>query len=182
MDTSSILQWISAIGSIVTPILIVIIGAMLSRNASKQEKIIELQLKLQDDRTILYSKILEPFIIAATPKILLAKDKRFSGKDSGEAASTLIMKPEYKLAEFKLLFWGSDEVVKAYNSVKIFAFSGQPDGTEESTKKFIQLISNLIIEMRQGITNEKTKLSFDEIIWWFTKDANKFLNIDQGKG
>ena len=71
------LQWISAIGAIITPIVLVIVGAILTRVATRQEKVLELQAKLQDDRIAIYNRILEPYIIVTIPAEIFARDKKY---------------------------------------------------------------------------------------------------------
>ncbi|MGD8455888.1 MAG: hypothetical protein PVF83_05850 [Anaerolineales bacterium] len=173
MNNSNTLQWISAIGSIITPILIAIVGAVLARVASRQEKVLEMQAKLQDDRIAIYNTILEPYIIALTPEGLLNKNKRFRGKAPGDAASEIITTTEYKNAEFKLLLIGSDGVVKAYNEIKKFFYQNKMDGTEEATKQMLRIQAQLILEIRKSVGNEGTKISQMDAIWWFVKDADK---------
>ena len=166
------LQWISAIGSIVTPVLILILGAILTRATSHQEKILEIQAKLQDDRIEIYNTILEPYIIATMPKHLVDKEPKYGGKDPGIIAGEIIASPKFKNAEFKLLLIGSDEVVQTYNQIKKFIFKGKIDGSNESTKELLKLETKFILAIRKSVGNERSSISQGDAIWWFVKDAD----------
>ena len=111
-----------AIGAIVTPLVLAIVGYILTRVATRQEKVLELQAKLQDDRIAIYNRILEPYIIATIPAEIFAKDKKYQDKNPGAIASELILNPEYKQAGFKLLMIGSDGVMTSYKKLKKYFY------------------------------------------------------------
>jgi hypothetical protein len=174
-NTAIVLSWISAIGAITTPFLLIVVSAILANVSKKQEKVYELQAKLQDDRLRIYNSLLEPFIIAATPEALLSNDKRFKGMSPGDAAGKILSTTEYKQLEFKLLLIGSDSVIKAYSEIKKYFFSGKFDGTQEATAHIIKLEGNWIVEIRKSVGNEDTKVTYRDTAWYFVKDAEKII-------
>ena len=111
MNEPTILNWITAISAVITPILLVILSFVFARISRTQERIQNLQEKLQTDRIAVYNSILEPYIIIATPDAILQKQKKYqhSNKSSGELAGEMILTTEYKQTEFKLLLIGSDQ-------------------------------------------------------------------------
>jgi hypothetical protein len=169
------LQWISAIGAIVTPLVLAIVGAILTRVATRQEKVFELQAKLQDDRIAIYNKILEPYIIATIPPEIFAKDKKYHGKNSGEIATELILNPEYKQAEFKLLMIGSDGVVTSYKKLKKYFYKHTGTLAPDQVKTLLTLESQIILEIRKSVGNEDTQISHNDTVWWFVKDADTYF-------
>ncbi|HEC35298.1 MAG TPA: hypothetical protein ENI39_02045 [Anaerolineae bacterium] len=175
MQERTVLDWITVISSLATPILVLVLSAIFASIGRRQEKLYELQQKLQDDRIRVYDSILEPYIVMATPEEVLHKQERYREKTSGDAASEIITTPEYKQAEFRLFLMGSDEVVRAYNQLKQFYYSGVLDGSQEATKEALTLIAKLVLAIRKSVGNEKTKISYRDAVWWFIKDADKIL-------
>ena len=61
---------------------------------------------------------------------------------------------EFKEAEFKLLFYGSDGVVKAYKDLKEYLFSGKFDQSKKALQDVVELQSCLITEIRKSLGYE----------------------------
>lgn len=178
MNEPTILDWITAVSSVVTPILLVVLSFVFAKISRTQERIQNLQEKLQADRIAVYNSILEPYIVMAVPDDILHKQKKYqrSDKGSGDIAAEIISTTEYKQAEFKLLLIGSDSAVQAYNNLKKYYYSGKLDGTIETTKAVMTLIAKLVLEIRKSVGNENTKLSYRDAIWWFVKDADTLFD------
>jgi hypothetical protein len=178
MNAPTVLDWITGISAIITPILLVVLSFVFARISRTQERIQNLQEKLQTDRIAVYNSILEPYIVIATPDAVLQKQKKYqhSNKGSADIASEIITTTEYKQAEFKLLLIGSDSVVQAYNSLKKFYYSDKTDGTEENTKQALTLVAKLVLEIRRSVGNENTNLSYVDAIWWFAKDVDTYFS------
>ena len=178
MEEPTVFDWVTTISSIVTPLMLLILSYLFSKISKTQESIQNLQEKLHADRIAIYNAILEPYIIIATPEHILKKQKKYQSlnKSSGEIAAEIVATTEYKQYEFKLFMIGSDSVVKAYNSLKKYFYSGKLDGTLDTTKEVLTLAAKLVLEIRKSAGNENTKLSHLDAIWWFVKDADKVFN------
>jgi hypothetical protein len=59
-------QWVAAGGSIITPIVVIILGVYAGRVKATFERRLELEDKLREDRIAIYQEILDPFILLFT--------------------------------------------------------------------------------------------------------------------
>jgi hypothetical protein len=176
MNSTSLLTWIQIISAIVSPLVVLILGARFANSAKRQEKLYEMQVQLQDDRIQVYNSILEPFIIMSTPDAILQKEKKYHGKTPAVAAGEILSTKEWKIAETKLFLMGTDDVVMAYLQVKRFLLSRGPDGTDESTKRMLRLLVTLVLEIRKSVRNENTKVSQIETARLFVIDPEKVFD------
>ena len=63
MDEKTWIDYFTAIGSVATPILVVILSAIGWKLKSRLDRKLDLDNKLRDDRIATYNRILEPFVI-----------------------------------------------------------------------------------------------------------------------
>lgn len=186
MPSPTILDYITAIGAIATPIMVLLLSGIgwylghqfektRSREDHLRERADELEEKLRGYRTEIYNQILEPFIILFTKDEGLPKDKEYRGKSKVDAASAKIISLEYKQAAFKLLLMGSDEVVKAYSNLMQFFYTGQlGEKSERTTKEMMVLLGILLLEIRKSVGNETTGLHHLEMLEFLITDIRKF--------
>ena len=126
-------DWITALGSlgsIATPIVVLILTAIGRRYRQSIERRLQLEEKLRDDRVAIYNKILEPFIIAFTPEAVWKSDSRNKHKDKSEAMTSSLLSMEYRQTAFKLSLIGSDAVIRAYNDLMQNAFNMPASGVD----------------------------------------------------
>lgn len=174
-DVQFILTFISTLGAVITPILLAIFSLIFANQNKKQERLVKLEENLRSERVEVYNKILEPFIIAATPELLLHKDKRYINKTPGDAAGSLITTPEYKSIQFKLFLIGSDEVIQAFDKLMYYFYSTNFQETSVDMKILLPKLSELILSIRKGVGNEKTKINKRLAINLFVKDADSLF-------
>ena len=70
------IDYVSAFGSIATPILVIVISTMGLKFKSSLERKIDIENKLRTDRIEIYNQILEPVIIILMSDAAWAKDKK----------------------------------------------------------------------------------------------------------
>jgi len=184
MSSPTTLEYITAIGAIATPILVLLLsgigwylGHQFEKARTREEHLRiradELEEKLRDYRTEIYNQILEPFIIVFTKDEGLPKEYR--GKNHMDAGSAKIISLDYKQAAFKLLLLGSDEVVKAYGNLMQFFYAmhagEKPDPT---TQELMSLLGKLLLEIRRSVGNETTELHHLEMLEFMITDIRKF--------
>lgn len=169
MSSPTTLDYITAIGAIATPIMVLLLsgigwylGHQFEKARTKEDHLRrqadELEEKLRDYRTEIYNQILEPFIILFTKDEGLPKDKEYKGKSHADASSAKIISLEYKQAAFKLLLLGSDEVVKAYSNLMQFFYTNPmkaDEKTEQTTKALMSLLGILLLGSEKALGTKR---------------------------
>lgn len=172
------LEYIGAIGSIATPLLVLgltAIGWRLRRHLDRQ---LELEDKLREDRINIYNHILESFIILLMTDTAWQHDKQNRGKDKSDIAMGKMFSLEYRKYAFKLSLVGSDAVVLAYNDLfqHFYEQGDTPDTSEENLKTMMALLGSFLLQIRRSIGNEATRLNQWQMLEWFITDARKWRN------
>ena len=174
------LEVLTTIGAIATPIVVAILGIFAWRVKVSYERQTKLQENLQTDRIKIYNEILEPFIILfmsddawnADPK------NRSKNKSKNEIAVPMLLSLEYKRNAFRMALLGTDEVVRSYNNLMQYFFSQseQPSdlSPEEKGKEMIALVGSFLLEIRKSMGNEATDLDRWEMLEWFITDARRY--------
>lgn len=181
MNQPSFLDYLTAIGTIATPILVLILTGVGWSIRNRNERVRELEEKLRDDRINVYFQILEPFIIAMLTDEIFKKDKSFKGKARQEIVDEKILSLEYRKAAYKLTLVGSDRVVKAYNDL-MQAFYNKPENetSEETAMRLFHFLGKFLLEIRRGMGNEKTSLKEFEMLESMITDIRKYKNLLEG--
>lgn len=187
MDQKTTLDYVAAIGSVATPILVLLltgIGWLVSQRFEKarerenkaREQARELEEKLRGYRTDIYNNILEPFVLLFTKDEGSPKSKEHRGKTYAEIALAKILSLDYKQTAFRFLLMGSDEVIRAYNNLMQFFYAQESKSqTEETTKEMMTLLGTLLLEIRRSVGNETTKLKHFEMLEFLITDIRKYL-------
>lgn len=81
-------DYLSAIGSVATPILVLLLAAVGWTYRQSMERRMKLEEKLRDDRIEIYNKILEPFIILFMTDAAWESDKKNKGKEKNKRGCT----------------------------------------------------------------------------------------------
>lgn len=177
MEEPTWLEYITAIGSITTPILVLGLSAIGWRIKVGVERRIELENKLREDRINIYNQILEPFIILLTSDAAWAQDKKNRNKDKNELAISTMLTLEYRRLGFKLSLMGSDSVVKAYNNLMQYFYNieeNEAQKRENFLEEMLELLGTFLLEIRRSMGNEATKLDHWDMCEWWMSDARKF--------
>jgi hypothetical protein len=181
-NTPTVLDYISAFGSIATPILVLILSGIGWMVSNRMEKARQLEEKLRQDRIDTYNAVLEPYIL------MFAKEeglpKKYKGKTKEVILNEIMLSLEYKQAAFKLSLIGSDEVFRAYSNLMQFFFTNdlKPDSTdergkenaEERTLEGMRLLGVLFLEIRKSVGNDKTAFEPFEMLEFLITDIRKF--------
>jgi hypothetical protein len=171
---------ITAIGSIATPLLLIIFGGIGWVIKSSWEDIKKREEQLRSDRIDVYDELIEPFAI------LLTKDEAFpflegyEGKNKEQVIKEKILSVSYRQTSFKLMLMGSDEVIRAYNRLMQFFYTHKskqnPDTIpfNENHTEWLSLFGNLLLEIRRSVGNKDTALSNYEMLEWLISDIQKY--------
>ncbi len=176
MADKSTLDYVIAIGSISTPILILILTAIGWKLKASTERRLELENKLRDDRIKVYNQILEPFIIILMSDAAWQVDKKYKNVDKIAFATSKMLSLEYRESSFRLALMAPDPLVESYNNLMQHFFNSADSKEPSSINGYtvmVKLLGNFLIEIRKSMGNESTKLNhWDMCEFWLT-DARK---------
>ena len=169
------LDYLTAFGSVATPILVLFLAGVGWRIRTQLERRHALEDRLREDRIQTYNDILEPFIILLTTEAAWATDPKQKGKDRTTVAAQKLLSLEYRQKGFKLSLVGSDPVVKAYNDLMQFFYShsGVAEGSKLDHREMMALLGKFLLEIRRSMGNEATTLDNWGMLEWFMTDARK---------
>ena len=176
MADKSTLDYIIAIGSISTPILILILTAIGWKLKASTERRLELENKLRDDRIKVYNQILEPFIIILMSDAAWQVDKKYKNLDKIAFATSKMLSLEYRESSFRLALMAPDSLVKSYNNLMQHFFSSAEKADANGHVVMLELLGKLLIEIRKSMGNESTKLNHWDMCEFWMSDARKLKN------
>jgi hypothetical protein len=167
------LAYVTAAGSVATPLLVAVVGAIGWKIRNRIERQIELERKLREDRIAIYNQLLDPFVFFFMSDEAWKTDPKNKNIDKYSVASQKLLSLEYKRNAFRLAVLGSDGVVRAYNALMQYFFnesSNEAITQDERTKLMVEKIGILLLEIRKSMGNEHTLLAHWEMLEWFLSD------------
>ena len=176
MNEKAWLDYLTAFGSVATPILVLVLTGIGWRLRSRIERQIALEDSLREDRVASYDAILKPFIILLMTDAAWRSDPKNKNNDKNGTAMRILLSLEYREQGFRLSLVGSDAVVKAYNNLMQYFYQRQGDSPpgEVNIKEIIKLLGQFLLEIRRSMGNETTRLSNWDMVEWFLTDARKY--------
>jgi len=178
MEHYTWIDYVTAIGSISTPILVLFLTGLGWKIRARLERTAELEDRLREDRIAIYNDILEPFFILLMPEAIWLSNPKNKNTKKDEVATTKMLSIEYRKQALKLSLIGSDAVVKSYNNLLQY-FYMKDEASQKSEvdineiKHMIGLLGTLLLEIRRSMGNESTKLNNWDMLEWFINDARK---------
>lgn len=179
MEEKTWLDYLTAIGSLATPLLVIIISAIGWHFKSSVERKIDLENRLRDDRIDIYNQILEPFIILLMSEAAWTQDKKNKNINKNELATSKMLTLDYRKLGFKLSLMGSDPVVKSYNNLMQYIYSMEKNKSTKSEnfpKEIIELLGTFLLEIRKNMGNESTSLDQWDMCEWWMSDTREIKN------
>jgi len=175
MEEKHWIDYLTAIGSMATPILVLLLTAVGWKYRQSIERKIKLEDKLRDNRIEIYNKILEPFILMLMSDTAWNSNPKNKNKDKNVIAMSQILSLEYRQVSFKLALVGSDEVVTAFNNLFQYFYNREEGSTHtpDDLKQMMLSLGNFLLEIRKSMGNETTKLDNWAMLEWFISDARK---------
>lgn len=136
MNDPGLLDYVTAIGSITTPLLVLALTTVAWMLRTRLERQAKLEAALREDRIQTYNAILEPFVILLMPEAAWQADPKNKRRDKDAIATQKMLSLEYRQIASKLSLVGADAVVKAYNNLMQYFFargdeSATPDDARE---------------------------------------------------
>lgn len=176
MEEKHWIDYLSAIGSIATPVIVLLLTAVGWKYRKSFERKIELEEKLRTDRIEIYNAILEPFIILLMTDAAWQSDKKNKGKDKEALATSQMLSLDYRKLAFKLSLIANDAVVRSYNNLMQYFYNHANEAGTPSTgklKEIMSLLGTFLLEIRRSMGNETTELDSWAMLEWFMSDARK---------
>lgn len=175
MPQNDWIDYVVAIGSIATPILVLALTGVGWKFRSSVERRIQLENQLREDRIEIYNQILEPFVILLMSDTAWARDKRNKNRDKNEFATNQMLTLDYRRLGFRLSLMAPDPVVLAYNNLMQYFYGlgdNPPDDLEHAfLKDVLKLLGTFLVEIRKSMGNEATQLNHWDMCEWWMKDA-----------
>jgi len=103
------------------------------------------------------------------PYIRLFAD--ISGQGQVQAVKRMTS-PEYRKTAFELNLFGSDDVIRAYNTLMAHAYEAESTGKQDP-KTMMTLFGSFLLEIRKSLGNKKTKLEALDMLRASIKDIDK---------
>lgn len=176
MEEKHWIDYLTAIGSLATPILVLLLTAVGWKYRQSMERKIKIEEKLRDDRIEIYNKILEPFVILLMSDAAWTSEPKNKNRDKNTIATSQMLSLDYRKASFKLSLIGSDEVVVSFNDLFQYFYNHAEEGqtySKSNLKEMMVLLGTFLLKIRKSMGNESTKLDNWAMLEWFMTDARK---------
>lgn len=176
MEEKHWIDYLMALGTLATPILMLLLTAVGWKYRQSMERKIKIEEKLRDDRIEIYNRILEPFVILLMSDAAWNSDPKNKNKDKNTIATSQMLSLEYRKVSFKLSLIGSDEVVTSFNNLFQYFYNhaeASPEPSKSNLKAMMVLLGTFLLEIRKSMGNESTKLDNWAMLEWFITDARK---------
>jgi len=181
MTEATWLDYVNAVGSVATPVLVLGLAGIGWRLRSRLERRFALEDKLRQGRVQTYNQILEPFILLLTSDAAWKSNPKTKNADKNAMAMEKMLSFEYRSQGFQLSLVGSDAVVKAYNNLMQYFFQRGTQSAaagEADVREMMTFLGRFLLEIRRSMGNESTELDGWDMLEWFMSDARKLRAQD----
>ena len=170
------LDYIVAIGTVATPILVLVLTGVGWMYRQSMERKLQLEEKLRSDRIEIYNEILEPFIMLLMSDAAWSRDRKNRSKNKSDLALEKMLSLDYRKVAFKLSLLGSDSVVSSYNDLMQHFYGlaeNEQSLSDTQAKETLTLLGSFLLEIRRSMGNENTQIDNWDMIEWFITDARE---------
>lgn len=152
--------------TVLVPVLVVIAGLGNWLITSRIEHLRKATEKLQDQKKVIYSEIMEPFAM------LTSTDPEIQNN-----AGEVIKSVDYRKKYFEFCFIGDDKAVKAFNSMMQYFYKRDKNSSSDkvSTQEYLRLWGNVLLEIRKGVKSSNTKLTYLDMLRGTIKDVDSYM-------
>lgn len=170
--TKTWLDYVTALGAVATPILVLALTALGWRIRQRLERKQELEDALREGRLETYDTILEPFTILMTPDAVWRADPKNRNQDRVASATRIVQSIEYRKAAFRLSLFAADPVIRAYNEFYQYLAQVKLSGKEADSPEIMGRLGAFLLEIRRSVGID-TELDRFEMLEWFLPDARR---------
>ncbi|MCF7989934.1 MAG: hypothetical protein K9M02_05780 [Thiohalocapsa sp.] len=153
------IDYVTAIGSVATPMLVLALTAVGWRYRQAIERQSKLDEKLREDRIATYNEILEPFVLILMSEKSWNSDPKNKSINKVDIAKKKVHSVSYRQASLKLALVSEDAVVMAFNDLMQYFYGARStEGEQNELIKGMGLLGSFLLEIRRSMGNEATKL------------------------
>lgn len=130
---------------------------------ARNQELRAIEKMLREEQRKIYKEILDPYI------------GLFSDQNKNISSGSLVKKltsHQYKSKAFEMFFFGSGEVIKAYNKLIQHGSRINPENAEPDLT-IVTDFGQLLLEVRKSLGNKKTKLNAKEMLGVIINDLSK---------
>ena len=154
------MDWFQVLG----PTVLVLVGGLVSWYLKdRTEELRSEREKFRRERLSIYTEILEPVLGA------------FVYQESQQKKARVIEKvktDQYRKKAFELTLYGSDAVVRAWNSFMQYMYTTNETGNFD-LKVGLEKLGTVLLAVRRDLGNKNTNLEAIELFKWFLRDFDK---------
>lgn len=157
------MNWINFI---ITPFVAAAVGFAVWYFQTRIEEIRRTQDRLNDNQRTVYFEVLEPFI------------RTFAGVNNPketQKALKQVLSVDYRKTAFEFSLIGSDDVVRAFNSMMQHIYSMEHNPERQSTI-LMRLWGELLLAIRKDVGNFKTRLTAKDMLRNQIKDIDEYFD------
>ncbi len=186
------LPTITAIGSILTPLILAIIAGAgwwiqsrversLKIEAEKRDRERSLEEAMRSEQIRIYNAILEPFMMLFAKEVTTTKSGKMEAKSSSQSAVELATSLKYRQTAFQLCMFATDDVVSAYNGLMQYLYNefketqDDPVKHKASTAVLLRRLGQTVLEIRRSSGNAQTRLNEVQMLEWLITDIHKYM-------
>ena len=172
--SSSTLEWITAIGAITTPIIILILFATMRFSDFRRG-----HENIRQERTALYNDLVYPLIILFTYDDSFEVGKKSKSKSKYEIAEQLLKSIDYQKTSFNLTLIGPDQVIRAHNALMqyIYSLSHSLEKEFDDPTVLIHKTGDLLLSIRRDTGRNRTTLDHLEMLGWLIANPQQYQEV-----
>ena len=144
-----------------SPVLLGLGGLISWFLKNRKEELQTIEERAMENRIETYKQILYPFIVLFTN----GAEQKEKDKATKEIGSI-----EYRKAAFNLITFGSDHMVKTYNSMMQSFYKGEAESNPRAT---LEKFSKFLLAIRKDVNNKNTKLNNWAMLEFMITDIEK---------
>ena len=179
---ATLIEIITAIGVFVTPILLIVfsgIGWAVKRRieaaAEARRRDQDIEEQIRDARIQVYNEVLEPYILFLSPKQSPPANRGRRATPKSIDPLVTITSVEYRQSLFKFTLFANDDIMRAHNALRK---CGAPVGDSEK-RALLRAFGTLLLEIRKGVGNESTSLTYSEMLEWMITDIDSDRLVEE---
>lgn len=160
-----------------TPVMLALFSFFAWRYKQAMQRRDKKEERLNEELFKLYDTVLEPYLLLMGNDEVWEANKKYRKRSKKDVATSLVLKPEYQQAVFKLTLTAPHYVVKALNEFHEH-FRKLDGGIKESsnqTTQSIKQLGKLLRAIRKGFGHDFTPVRHIDMVKWCIKDFDQFF-------
>lgn len=157
-----------------TPIMLAVLSFFAWRYRQTVLRRVKKEERLDEELFKLYEIILEPYQLIMGNEQVWKANKKYKGRDREQVATSLVLKPVYQEAMFKLTLIAPHYVVKALNKFHLHFRKMDANSSQDQMIQSVRQLGKLLRAIRRGFGHNLTPVTNLDMIKWFVQDFDDF--------